>query len=93
MVGVDLNVQRVASVNSGASPIDEPQLDALVAEAVSSGRFCARLAPVPADAFVIAVLTPIMADRTPGFSQLYRAADDIAPVLQAGDLIFTGQAG
>src|SRR3954449_2242776 len=38
VVGVDVNTDKVASVNAGRSPIVEPGLDELLARAVSEGR-------------------------------------------------------
>ena len=87
VIGVDLSAERVATINSGTSPIDEPHLDALVSGAVASGHLCARAEPVPADAFVIAVPTPIREDHAPDLSQLYAAAHSLAPVLRPGNLI------
>ena len=37
-LGVDVNPDKVASVNAGKSPIVEPGLDALLARSVAEGR-------------------------------------------------------
>ena len=57
--GVDVNVEVVETVNNGQIHIEEPDLQHAVADAVSSGSLIAQLNPVPADAFLIAVPTPL----------------------------------
>ena len=85
--GVDIDSARVDSVNSGRTPFDEPGLDALVADAVESGALSARGEPAPADAFIIAVPTPISEDRSPDLSYVRSAIDNLAPVLRKGNLV------
>src|SRR6266550_4586821 len=43
VVGVDIDEEKVAIVNSGASPVVEPGLDALVAEVVRARRLRATI--------------------------------------------------
>ena len=87
VIGVDIDRERVETINSGASPFDEPGLDSLVAEVVASGALSARGEPAPADAFIIAVPTPIREDRSPDLSYVRAAVDNLAPVLGKGDLV------
>ena len=87
VIGVDIDPERVETINSGASPFDEPGLDSLVAEVVASGALSARGEPAPADAFVIAVPTPIREDRSPDLSYVRAAVDNLALVLGKGDLV------
>ena len=87
VIGVDIDRERVGTINSGASPFDEPGLDSLVAEVVASGALSARGEPAPADAFVIAVPTPIREDRSPDLSYVRAAVDNLAPVLGKGNLV------
>ena len=87
VIGVDIDPERVETINSGASPFDEPGLDSLVAEVVASGALSARGEPAPADAFVIAVPTPIREDRSPDLSYVRAAVDNLAPVLGKGNLV------
>ena len=87
VIGVDIDRERVETINSGASPFDEPGLDSLVAEVVASGALSARGEPAPADAFVIAVPTPIREDRSPDLSYVRAAVDNLAPVLGKGNLV------
>ena len=87
VIGVDIDPERVETINSGASPFDEPGLDSLVAEVVASGALSARSEPAPADAFIIAVPTPIREDRSPDLSYVRAAVDNLAPVLGKGNLV------
>ena len=62
VIGVDVNPQKVASINAGQSPIIEPGLDALVASAVANGSLCAMTdsheAVLQSDVSMICVGTP-----------------------------------
>ncbi len=87
VIGVDVNPERVETVNSGVAPFDEPGLDSLVADAVASGGLSARGKPAPADAFILAVPTPINEDRSPDLSYVRTAIDNLAPSLRKGNLV------
>ena len=87
VIGVDIDSDRVEMINSGASPLNEPGLDSLIAEAVTAGRLVACGEPVPADAFIIAVPTPIGADYKPDMSYVRAAVDSLAPVMGVGNLV------
>jgi threonine dehydrogenase-like Zn-dependent dehydrogenase len=62
VMGVDVAEHVVARVNAGEAHFAEPDLDAAVAKAVHSGLLRAALVPEPADAFIIAVPTPLIHD-------------------------------
>ena len=87
VIGVDVDPDRVERIDSGVSPIDEPGLDSLIADAVTDGRLIARDEPVKADVFIIAVPTPVGHNHKPDISYVRAAVDCLAPVLQAGNLI------
>ena len=87
VIGVDIDSERVERVNCGVAPFDEPGMDTLVAEAVASGGLSARAGPAPADAFIIAVPTPINDDRSPDLSYVRSAIDSLAPELRKGNLV------
>ena len=87
VIGVDVNPERVETVNSGVAPFDEPGLDSLVADVVASGGLSARGEPAPADVFIIAVPTPISEDRSPDLTYVRAAVDNLAPVLGKGNLV------
>ena len=87
VIGVDVDPDRVERIDSGVSPIDEPGLDSLIADAVADARLTACSEPVKADVFIIAVPTPVGHDHKPDISYVRAAVDCLAPVLQAGNLI------
>jgi len=87
VIGVDVNARAVSAINEGRAHFFEPELDALVAGAVRSGNLRAVTAPEPAEAFIIAVPTPVAEDMAPDLSYVEAAARSIAPVLRPGDLV------
>lgn len=87
ITGVDSNADTVERINRGETHIVEPDLDILVRSAVGAGNLKAVNVPEPAEAFIIAVPTPLNADNTPGLGYLEKAAADLAPVLEKGNLV------
>jgi UDP-N-acetyl-D-mannosaminuronic acid dehydrogenase len=87
VIGVDVNPHAVDTINRGEIHIVEPLLDLTVRAAVSSGRLRAVTTPRAADAFLIAVPTPITAAKTADMSYVDAAADAVAQVLKVGDLV------
>ncbi len=87
VIGVDVKEDAVALLNAGGIHISEPGLTELVQGAVKSGKFRAVTKPEAADAFVIAVPTPVMPDRSPDMTYVEAATASIAPVLKKGDLV------
>jgi UDP-N-acetyl-D-mannosaminuronic acid dehydrogenase len=87
VIGVDTNAAVVERVNRGEIHIVEPDLDGLIQKVVANGRLRALTRPQSADAFVIAVPTPITDDHKPDVSYVFAAAESIAPVLKKGDLV------
>jgi UDP-N-acetyl-D-mannosaminuronic acid dehydrogenase len=90
VVGVDVNPRAVASINQGKPHFGEPNLDALVRRVVEGGKLRATIEVEPADAFIIAVPTPLHghgAAPQPDVSYVEQAARAIAPVLAAGNLV------
>jgi len=87
VLGVDINQSVVDSVNQGKVHIVEPLLDAVVQAAVGSGRLKAATRPESADAFMIAVPTPITAVKASDMRAVLSAVDAIVPVLKSGDLV------
>jgi UDP-N-acetyl-D-mannosaminuronic acid dehydrogenase len=85
--GVDVSADVVATINQGRIHIVEPDLEGLVQAAVRGGRLVAHTTPQPADVFVIAVPTPIRADKSPDLSMVEAAARAIAAVIRPGNLV------
>ena len=88
VIGVDPSPRVQASLQRGLASIDEPELQTLVTGAINSGRLRVRTTPEPADAFIIAVPTPLDArSNRADLSFVERAARDIAPLLRRGNLV------
>jgi UDP-N-acetyl-D-mannosaminuronic acid dehydrogenase len=87
VVGVDTNPKIVESLQKGVLHIKEPGLDAVVQAAFQSGKLTVVSKPEEADAFIIAVPTPIHHDKTADLSFVRSAAESILPVLRSGNLV------
>ena len=87
VIGVDLKQDAVARINEGRAHIAETDLDMILDAVVKGGKLQARTSPLPADAFLIAVPTPITADKKADMRAVEAALASIAPVLKRGDLI------
>jgi len=87
VIGVDTNDEIVNIINQGKIHIVEPDLDKLVCDAVKNKKLSAINKPVPADAFIIAVPTPLTNSNKPDLSYLMAAAKSLIEVLKKGDLI------
>jgi UDP-N-acetyl-D-mannosaminuronic acid dehydrogenase len=85
--GVDINSRTVELINRGEVPIVEPDLDAAVAGAYARGRLQASLEVPEADAFLIAVPTPLTPNNEPDLSFVRAAAESIAPRLRGGEVV------
>lgn len=87
VIGIDVNLHAVETINRGEVHIIEPDLDMLVHAAVTKGYLRATSVAEPADAFLLAVPTPFKADHEPDLSFIEAASNAIAPVLKSGDLV------
>lgn len=87
VIGVDVDAKRVAVINQGRTPITEPDLSSMVRDAVASGRLQAQTAVAPADAFIIAVPTPLKGDHEPDLGHLRAVASEVAKVLVPNNLV------
>lgn len=87
VIGVDVNAHIVETINRGETHIVEPDLDNAVKTAVNHGLLRAVSTPEPADAFLIAVPTPLKGDHQPDMFFVESAMRSIAPVLKKGDLV------
>lgn len=87
VVGVDNNPQVIDALNQGRIIIEEDQLDALVSGVVAKGRLRGAAQPETADVFIIAVPTPITAEKRADMRYVQAAAKSIVPFLQAGNTV------
>ena len=90
VIGVDLNVHVVATINQGHIHIVEPDLDAYVRSAVAAGRLKAYAQPQSADIYMICVPTPFHAGEgipQPNIDYVLAATGSIAAFVKPGDLV------
>ncbi len=87
IIGVDLNESVINALKDAKSLIKEPYLDILVQAAVKSGNLKAQAVPEEADAFIIAVPTPIKQDKTADLSYIVAATKAIVPYLREGNVV------
>ena len=87
VVGVDINSYILELLNQGNIHIEEVGLRSLVRKAMASGNLVVRSAPEAADAFVIAVPTPINLDKTADMRAVVSATESIVSHLRKGNLI------
>lgn len=87
VLGVDVKADAVDAIMKGTFRTMEPGLTELLAQVRESGALRAVTRPEPADAFIIAVPTPITDDHKPDISFVRSAAHSLVPVLRPGNLI------
>lgn len=87
VLGYDVNSSVVDALNQGQITIEEPQLGDIVAQVVASGKLRASTTIEPADAFFIAVPTPVNVDNSADLSYIEQACQTVLKVLKAGDIV------
>lgn len=89
VVGVDVNQKAVDTINAGHIHIIENGLEDLVKEVVESGALKAQMTPCEADAFIVAVPTPVHEDdgHTPGLEYVDAASQSIAAYVKPGNMV------
>jgi UDP-N-acetyl-D-mannosaminuronic acid dehydrogenase len=87
VTGMDVNPTIVAKLQMGELHIYEPGLKTLVEQALESGLLTVADQVVPADAFIIAVPTPILFDKRANLEAVKSAAASIVPHLKKGNLV------
>lgn len=88
VIGVDPSPRVHQALGAGRLHIQEPDLETLVSAALNSGRLRLATAPEPADAFILAVPTPFVAEtREADLSFVRSAASQIVPHLRPNNLV------
>lgn len=87
VTGVDTNEDVINLLRNGEVHVYEPGLRTLVQAALQSGNLQIREKPVKADAFIIAVPTPITKDKHADLSFVKSAAESIVPYLRKNNLV------
>src|SRR5258708_30038384 len=82
VTGIDLDINKVNSINDSKSPIVEPQLEEAIAKAVGAGRLQALAsAQNIGDVSFVSVGTPSNENGSFGLSQILRVAEQIGMLL------------
>lgn len=90
VVGVDLNIHAVETINQGRIHIVEPDLDAFVQSAVLAKRLTAFTTPQPGDIYMICVPTPFHEGEgipQPNIDYVLSATRSVAGFVKPGDLV------
>ena len=87
VVGVEVNQRVLTLLKNGEIHIHEPGLSTLVKAAVQSGNMSVSDTPVEADAYIIAVQTPILDDQKADMSYVLSAVESLLPYLKKGNLV------
>jgi UDP-N-acetyl-D-mannosaminuronic acid dehydrogenase len=87
VLGVDVNRQVIDRLRNGEIHIHEPGLKTLVHAAFRSGNLEVFEKPQEADAFIIAVPTPILEDKRADMRYVISATESIVPCLRRGNLV------
>ncbi len=87
VIGVDVDQQVLDGLKEGKIHINEPGLRELAQEALDSGNLSLSDLPTEADAFVIAVPTPVTEDNKADLRHVTEAAESIVPHLRKGNLV------
>src|SRR3954453_13067492 len=88
VIGVDPSPRVQAALAAGRLPIDEPELETLLTAALQSGHLQVQTQPTTADAFIIAVPTPLDArTNRADLRFVEQAARDIVPYVRRGNLV------
>lgn len=89
VTGVEVKTGKVERINAGESPVEEPGLNALVADGVETGRLDATTdttaALADADVSFVCVGTPVANDGTVDLSSVEAATDGIGAGLLTDD--------
>jgi UDP-N-acetyl-D-glucosamine dehydrogenase len=89
VIGVDADADRSARIRAGVSPVEDVPNDEL-APLVTARRLVVAdgiEALTAADAIIICVPTPLGKSKEPDISHIVAAAEDVARILRAGQLI------
>lgn len=87
VLGVDVNKRVIEVLRNGEIHIHEPGLKTLVHAAFHSGNLEVLEKPQEADAFIIAVPTPVLEDKSADMRYVVSAAESIVPYLRKGNLV------
>ncbi|MFV8826374.1 nucleotide sugar dehydrogenase [Alkalihalobacterium sp. APHAB7] len=85
--GVDVNEKVVHMLQNKELHIEEPGLIEMMSEVIDDGNLTFSTQPDYADAFIIAVPTPIKPDKTANTDYVAGATEMILPFVKSGNLV------
>ena len=89
LLGVDVSEEKVRTIAGGSSPIKEPGLDKMLAEALASGRFRCTTDPIEpirtCDAAIVCVGTPSAPDGSHNMRDIAEVTRQIANAVRSLD--------
>jgi len=85
--GVDVNPAAVKSIQEKKLHIEENGLQERLNKAVDEGFLTASTSPQEADIFIVAVPSPINADKTANLEYVRQATASIVPFVKKGNLV------
>ncbi|MTD30803.1 nucleotide sugar dehydrogenase [Planomicrobium sp. YIM 101495] len=85
--GVDVNERAVKMIQNKQLHIEEDGLQERLDLAVDNGMLTAGTTPQRADVFIIAVPSPIKADKTAEMDYVRKATASVVPFLEKGNLV------
>lgn len=87
VLGVDVDERRLEVLRQGHCPIHEEGLPERLTEVISRGTLTIASTPLPSQAYMLCVPTPVTQERTADLSFVEAATRLIAPVVQTGNLV------
>lgn len=88
VVGVDVNEEIINNLNKGKIHIEEPGIAEIIKNAIDNKKYHASLTPEKADAFIITVPTPYIADNySCDLSYVIEACNEILPFIEKGNTV------
>lgn len=87
VLGVDTDQSRVAAIQRGDPVIQEPEIFERLQPMLATGALRVSNAIAPADIFIIAVPTPVQANKQADLTYVYQAITMICSVIKLNDLI------
>ena len=88
VVGVDISEEMINNLNKGIIHIEEPGISNIIKNAIENKTYTASLTPQKADAFIITVPTPYIAENySCDLSYVITACEGILPYLEKGNTV------
>jgi UDP-N-acetyl-D-mannosaminuronic acid dehydrogenase len=85
--GFDVDQKKIDSINSGITPIQEPEIQERLNCVLNKKTFSASAQLQPSDCFIITVPTPFKAEKKADLSFVFDATKKIASKLKPGNLV------